>query len=406
MPGLTCNGCNMEFDGEEERNLHYKSDWHRYNLKRKVAGVPGVTEALFEARQSALALEKNKSNEAPMLYSCAICGKGYRSSKAHEQHLQSRSHVLRVSQGTTTNGEEDVAIIRPLPRRVQHRGSIDDDDSDAEWVEVDSDEELAAADEASDSLSKLNVNNDSGSAEDMDDDDADKYELDPTSCLMCDKKHKTLESCMVHMHKHHGFFIPDVEFLKDPEGLLTYLGLKVKRDFMCLYCNELCRPFSSLEAVRKHMEAKSHCKLHYGDGDDDEDAELEEFYDYSSSYVDEVGKQITVSGETDNTVELVGGSELVITEKSENATTSKTLGSREFMRYYRQKPPPTSQNSNQIVASISSRYKSLGLKTVPTKEETLRMKVRKEMSQRGETTRTKIGVKSNVIRNLPNNVPY
>lgn len=160
---------------------------------------------------------------------------------------------------------------------------------------------------------------------------------------------------------------------------------------MCLFCNELCRPFSSLEAVRKHMEAKSHCKLHYGDGDDDEDAELEEFYDYSSrlqfssisviilvftsvplfmpnlnapsfakfkssSYVDEAGKQIVVSGETDNTVELGGGSELVITEKSENTTTSKTLGSREFMRYYRQKPRPSSQNSNQIIASLSSRF--------------------------------------------------
>jgi pre-60S factor REI1 len=125
-----------------------------------------------------------------------------------------------------------------------------------------------------------------------------------------------------------------------------------------------------------------------------------------SSYVDEAGKQIVVSGETDNTVELVGGSELLITEKSENTTTSKTLGSREFMRYYRQKPRPTSQDSNQIIASLSSRYKSLGLKTVPSKEETLRMKVRKEMSKRGETMRTKIGVKSNVIRNLPNNVPY
>ncbi|KAG2253205.1 hypothetical protein Bca52824_083341 [Brassica carinata] len=31
------------------------------------------------------------------------------------------------------------------------------------------------------------------------------------------------------------------------------------------------------------MEAKSHCKVHYGDGGDEEDAELEEFYDYSSS---------------------------------------------------------------------------------------------------------------------------
>ena len=54
---------------------------------------------------------------------------------------------------------------------------------------------------------------------------------------------------------------------------------------MCMYCSELCHAFSSLEAVRKHMEAKSHCKLHYGDGDDEEDAELEEFYDYSSRFL-------------------------------------------------------------------------------------------------------------------------
>lgn len=60
--------------------------------------------------------------------------------------------------------------------------------------------------------------------------------------------------------------------------------LQVRRDFMCLYCNDRCHPFSSLEAVRKHMDAKSHCKVHYGDGDDEEEAELEEFYDYSSRF--------------------------------------------------------------------------------------------------------------------------
>lgn len=54
---------------------------------------------------------------------------------------------------------------------------------------------------------------------------------------------------------------------------------------MCLYCNERCHPFSILEAVRKHMEAKSHCKVHYGDGSEDEEAELEEFYDYSSRFL-------------------------------------------------------------------------------------------------------------------------
>ena len=42
----------------------------------QVAGVPGVTEALFLAKQSALAQEKDKQNENPMLYSCGLCGKG------------------------------------------------------------------------------------------------------------------------------------------------------------------------------------------------------------------------------------------------------------------------------------------------------------------------------------------
>ncbi|CAD6226083.1 unnamed protein product [Miscanthus lutarioriparius] len=55
MSTVTCNACNAGFDDKEQRRLHYRSEWHRYNLKRKVAGVPGVTEALFLATQSALA---------------------------------------------------------------------------------------------------------------------------------------------------------------------------------------------------------------------------------------------------------------------------------------------------------------------------------------------------------------
>jgi pre-60S factor REI1 len=54
---------------------------------------------------------------------------------------------------------------------------------------------------------------------------------------------------------------------------------------MCPYCNDRCQPFQSLEAVRKHMDAKGHCKLRYGDGGEDEDADLEDFYDYSSRFL-------------------------------------------------------------------------------------------------------------------------
>lgn len=35
-----CNSCNKEFEDDAEQKLHYKSEWHRYNLKRKVSDSP------------------------------------------------------------------------------------------------------------------------------------------------------------------------------------------------------------------------------------------------------------------------------------------------------------------------------------------------------------------------------
>lgn len=191
-----------------------------------------MTEALFLARQSAIAQEKNKLNETPMLYSCGLCGKGYRSSKAHAQHLQSKSHIMRAAQGT--NGEDSKeAIVKPLARRVVNKPAVprkDDEsgESEEEWEEVDPEEELVG--EATKALNSLDVGG-VADGEDMDEDDEeddDEFEeFDPSCCFMCDVEHDTIENCMVHMHKQHGFFIPDVEYLKDPKGLLTYLGLKV-----------------------------------------------------------------------------------------------------------------------------------------------------------------------------------
>lgn len=49
----------------------------------------------------------------------------------------------------------------------------------------------------------------------------------------------------------------------------------------------------------------------------------------------------------------------------------------------------------------------MGLTTVQSREQIVRMKVLKEMNRSGvENMRTKMAMKSNVIRNLPKNVPY
>ena len=54
-PGLFyASTSDVPFHSEAELREHYKSDWHRYNLKRKVAGLPPVTRDWFEARRSKL----------------------------------------------------------------------------------------------------------------------------------------------------------------------------------------------------------------------------------------------------------------------------------------------------------------------------------------------------------------
>lgn len=193
-----------------------------------------MTETLFLARQAALA-EGSKPASTPMLYSCALCGKEYRSSKAHAQHLNSRSHLMRASQEPNSS-IAGITIVKPLPERVPRRAPSaveedededEDEDGEEEWVEVDPNE-MELADE---STSNMQVDEQSSKS---DDDMDDLEELDISMCFMCDLKHDTIEDCMVHMHKKHGFFIPDSEYLKDPVGLLTYVGLKVGIILVCV----------------------------------------------------------------------------------------------------------------------------------------------------------------------------
>ncbi|KAJ1260594.1 hypothetical protein BS78_10G244400 [Paspalum vaginatum] len=338
MAMVTCNSCNVRFVDDEQKRLHYRSEWHRYNLKRKVAGVPGVTEDLFLTWQ-ATAVALSAGTSIPDLSGCALCGKEYKSSRDRAQHLISRSHLLKASQEPSSSVAGITGANKPLPL---HRGlSVEDDDDEKEWSEELGDE----------STSNTQVGEDSSKCDEV------PEEVDPSSCFMCDLNHDTVDGCMVHLHKKHGFFIPDSEYLKDPTGLLTYVGLKVKRDFICVYCDDRRQPFHSLEAVRKHMDAKGHCRLRYGDVGDDEDAGLEDFYDYSSSYVDSEGRQLISADDGNSNIDLgIGGSELVITTKSSKGTRVRSLGSRKFTRYYRQKPRPSVVSGRAPALSMPSRY--------------------------------------------------
>jgi pre-60S factor REI1 len=108
--------------------------------------------------------------------------------------------------------------------------------------------------------------------------------LSTTSCLFCPQVSLTLDDSLTHMSLSHSFFIPDAQYLIDLPGLILYLGEKIAVGNVCIYCNQKGREFRSIEAVRKHMVDKSHCKIAY-DLEDDR-LELSDYYDFTSSYKD------------------------------------------------------------------------------------------------------------------------
>ena len=108
--------------------------------------------------------------------------------------------------------------------------------------------------------------------------------LSPTHCLFCTsapEPAESLEANLTHMSVAHSFFVPDAEFLIDLVGLVTYLGEKIAVGNTCVYCNA---EFRTLDAVRKHMRDKAHCKLAYDT--DVERLEFSDFYDFTASYPD------------------------------------------------------------------------------------------------------------------------
>lgn len=109
--------------------------------------------------------------------------------------------------------------------------------------------------------------------------------LSPKHCLFCPIVSPSFSENLTHMSTTHSFFVPDDDYLMDLDGLIAYLGEKIVIGNICLYCNSRSREFRSVDAVRKHMVDKSHCKIAYDSQSDR--LELSEFYDFSSSYPDQ-----------------------------------------------------------------------------------------------------------------------
>ncbi|ORX34346.1 hypothetical protein BD324DRAFT_635486 [Kockovaella imperatae] len=241
---FTCISCRVAFETAAEQRSHFATDWHRYNMKRRVANLPPVHAAAFNEK----VVERREQNAVrldPRELSCQVCNKTFGSDNSYQSHLQSRKH--RDNSLQYPAGRSSKSKAKSISAVEQERENADVQ-PDSESSEEDIEDRLATA----------------------------RRRARPTDCLFCPERARTTEAVLAHMRSEHSFYIPLQEQLEDLEGLLSYLGEKVFIGNLCLYCPDGGREFGSLEAVRRHMIDKSHCKIAF---DTEEDRnEVSEFY--------------------------------------------------------------------------------------------------------------------------------
>ena len=237
------------FNSRSELQEHYKSDWHRYNLKRREAGLPMLNESDFQLRlEAALALRKEREG---------------RDERSGVDHRKDKSKKVKdknnKQQGKKSNRRKPMFAKR---EEENNRENNTEEENNEEIVDGDMmDDDNEDGDEAEDTSEIM---------------DEEPPEINPSQCLFDNHTSSTPQSNLSYMQSTYSFFLPDSEYCIDLEGFLGYCNEKIRLGNICLYCQ---RTFTSTEGVLRHMKDKRHCKILYERGVDQE--EFDVFFDFS-----------------------------------------------------------------------------------------------------------------------------
>ncbi|KAF5024078.1 hypothetical protein F66182_3822 [Fusarium sp. NRRL 66182] len=300
----TCNTCQVAYRNIDLQKGHMKSDWHRYNLKRRVASLPPISTDVFtEKVLQARAVSTAEADKAYFERVCEICEKTYYSENAFQNHLSSQKHKAKEATSTRTVAgradDETTSVVSstfslgdPLAPR---RGEVDSD-AEEEFNHVVEGLQKARIAEQRPSPVKR-PSNPQPSSQDASHQDADAARASDSttpvpntqganwtleSCLFCNYSSPTVSLNTHHMERFHGMFIPEKNYLVDVDGLLNQLQEKVRQHHQCLYCDKVK---TTVFGIQTHMRDTGHCKIPYDT--EREQLEIGDFYDFRSTYSDD-----------------------------------------------------------------------------------------------------------------------
>ncbi|KAG4302158.1 hypothetical protein PCANB_001540 [Pneumocystis canis] len=318
---FTCILCRISFHSSEIQRMHYKSEWHLYNLKRKIAGFSPVSAYIFSQK----VIERRN-----------ILNKEYSEDFSGEKK-NNKSHLLSL------NKQEDFILQKNNIYQPFSQNSVD----------------------IVNSLDQINLDSVSTKNTSLNEENTEKIieerilkapRLKITDCLFCSMKFPTLDENLKHMKKSHSLFLPEQKYLVDLEGLIQYLGEKISIGNLCLSCEKVGK---NLKSIRQHMFSKGHYSIPYDT--EEQKLELSDYYDFRSFYSTEnddsdwedilsdqdVKDDVdSVYSDTSEDVIIENGYELILPSKIR-------LGHRSLSRYYHQ-----NLNARNFQRQIKDRNKS------------------------------------------------
>lgn len=394
---VTCMACRMVLEGGEARSAHYRTDFHRVNLQRKVAGVPPLAAADYALRAEAARAQEAAAAGSRGPRFCAVCSKKFSSDKALANHVASRRHRDAARARAPHMSLEAAALgpITPAPPGAV----LSPADSDVELEEED-----AAFEEEMD----------------MDQRIAEAVPYSATECVFDGRVSDSVQENLKHMESF-GFFLPFAESCTDLTGLLEYLGQKVGIGYACVECD---RAFTSVAAVQRHMVDKRHCRM-----TSDEDVWFEEYSPFYA-FEDEAGH--------DDEWEEVEGDEAIAAEEamkaennanmqlatveSESGPTrqreyeqtqeeevemvlgNKVIGHRSLQRYYRQRVHGADSREAVVINKLAGELRVMGWqgKKIPDAE----LKTKRMTAFRRNKKNMELGMKNYYTRKAPLRVKF
>ncbi|KAH7624010.1 hypothetical protein Ndes2526B_g01262 [Nannochloris sp. 'desiccata'] len=423
--GVYCSTAGTYFNERDSLQEHYQSEFHRYNLKRKIAGLPPVTKEWYEARRAQLAA--SASGPLQRIWLDPLTKKKFYSENTYQAFTRSKKYldlvkrsgkaapaavvtVRRLNEGAPPAAEAPAqppaAAAAPLPVGANPTGFTVKPAvyggpaaaNDAMQTSADDQEDSAAANSGDDW--------ETASEEEMEGSQNEWEEWDVCRSLFDNHISPSMEENLEYMWRKFGFYLPDSEFLEDPEGMLKYLGAKLQYGHIPLYesgNNPKAKQMASLHGVQRHMVDVGKCKVLYEDNEE----EYEDFYNYDQEEMDvdgnANGRQLLLI-DAEDAAAAGGGYELALPQSKGGV---KVLGSREFARYYRQRHKAGDSRESTAAARVLAQYRKLSVPLLGDGTEGSMEKRRAQKAvARAQRDWIGVSIRRNVNDNLPRNVPY